>query len=121
MWIFAMTKFELWPFYLLFWILPTGMTAAIFRMRMIAEHYGVPNDKEITGTRTITSNTLERMFICPLNVNYHLEHHMFPSVPFFNLPKLRESLLKEEEFSRKAHITKSYLGGAGSVVRELTT
>jgi fatty acid desaturase len=23
-----------------------------------------------------------------LNMNYHLEHHMFPSVPYRNLPKL---------------------------------
>ena len=24
----------------------------------------------------------------PHNINYHLEHHLFPGVPFYNLPKL---------------------------------
>ena len=26
------------------------------------------------------------------NMQYHIEHHMFPAVPFFNLPKLREAI-----------------------------
>ena len=25
-------------------------------------------------------------------MNYHVEHHMFPAVPFYNLPKLRAAL-----------------------------
>jgi fatty acid desaturase len=24
------------------------------------------------------------------NMNYHLEHHMFPMVPYYNLPKLHQ-------------------------------
>ncbi|MCY4130160.1 MAG: fatty acid desaturase [Gammaproteobacteria bacterium] len=26
------------------------------------------------------------------NMQYHLEHHMYPAVPFFNLPKLRRAI-----------------------------
>jgi fatty acid desaturase len=26
------------------------------------------------------------------NMQYHLEHHMFPAVPFYNLPRLREAI-----------------------------
>jgi fatty acid desaturase len=26
------------------------------------------------------------------NMQYHIEHHMFPSVPFYNLPKLRKAI-----------------------------
>ena len=29
------------------------------------------------------------------NMQYHAEHHMFPSVPFFNLPKLRKAIEHE--------------------------
>jgi fatty acid desaturase len=25
-------------------------------------------------------------------MNYHVEHHMFPAVPFYNLPKLRAAI-----------------------------
>jgi fatty acid desaturase len=26
------------------------------------------------------------------NMQYHVEHHMFPAVPFYNLPRLREAI-----------------------------
>jgi fatty acid desaturase len=26
------------------------------------------------------------------NMQYHVEHHMFPAVPFYNLPRLRKAL-----------------------------
>ncbi|MAE67051.1 MAG: hypothetical protein CMJ18_22550 [Phycisphaeraceae bacterium] len=29
------------------------------------------------------------------NMQYHVEHHMFPSVPFFNLPRLRKVIERE--------------------------
>ncbi len=29
---------------------------------------------------------------CYWNMQYHIEHHMFPAVPFYNLPKLREAI-----------------------------
>ncbi len=29
------------------------------------------------------------------NMQYHVEHHMFPSVPFYNLPRLRAALLHD--------------------------
>jgi fatty acid desaturase len=27
-----------------------------------------------------------------MNMNYHIEHHMFPTVPYFALPKLHEAI-----------------------------
>jgi fatty acid desaturase len=32
------------------------------------------------------------------NINYHLEHHLFPAVPWYNLPKLHRLL--EPEYRR---------------------
>jgi fatty acid desaturase len=29
------------------------------------------------------------------NMQYHVEHHMFPAVPFFNLPKLRQAIVHD--------------------------
>ncbi len=36
--------------------------------------------------RTVYMNPLNRFLY--LNMNYHVEHHMFPLVPYYNLPKL---------------------------------
>lgn len=45
------------------------------------------------NTRTVMMNPISRFIY--LNMNYHLEHHMFTMVPYYNLPKLRE-LIKHD-------------------------
>lgn len=39
------------------------------------------------NTRTVMMNPISRFIY--LNMNYHVEHHMFTMVPYYNLPKLR--------------------------------
>ncbi len=43
--------------------------------------------------RTVYMNPINRFFYW--NMNYHLEHHMFPLVPYHNLPRLHE-LVKDD-------------------------
>ena len=50
------------------------------------------------------------MEIASKNVWYHLDHHLYPSVPFYNLPLLHAKLKELTGFQERAHITKSYLG-----------
>ena len=45
------------------------------------------------NTRTVLMNPVSRFIY--LNMNYHLEHHMFTMVPYYNLPKLHE-LIKHD-------------------------
>ncbi len=40
------------------------------------------------NTRTVYMNPLCRFLY--VNMNYHIEHHMFPMVPFHALPRLHE-------------------------------
>jgi fatty acid desaturase len=40
--------------------------------------------------RTYTCSWLPAF--CYWNMQYHIEHHMFPAVPFYNLPKLRAAI-----------------------------
>lgn len=39
------------------------------------------------NTRTVLMNPISRFIY--LNMNYHLEHHLFTMVPYYNLPKLQ--------------------------------
>ena len=45
------------------------------------------------NTRTVLMNPISRFIY--LNMNYHLEHHMFTMVPYYNLPKLH-NLIKND-------------------------
>ena len=49
-----------------------------------------PRDRALHGTRSLPSNRLVSFFFC--NQNYHLEHHLFPKVPWHNLPRLHHLL-----------------------------
>ena len=45
------------------------------------------------NTRTVLMNPVSRFIY--LNMNYHVEHHMFTMVPYYNLPKLH-ALIKHD-------------------------
>jgi fatty acid desaturase len=60
----------------------------------------------LTQTRTVTSNRVLSFF--NLNLNYHIEHHLFPSMPWYNLPKLH-ALLQDEYREAGSSIYRSYL------------
>jgi fatty acid desaturase len=36
---------------------------------------------------TFLSNPVERVFLAPLNMNYHAAHHLWPSIPYYNLAR----------------------------------
>jgi fatty acid desaturase len=94
----------------LYWVIPLfTWLVMIMRVRSIAEHSAIENgDALYSQTRTTRAAWLERIFLAPKNVNYHLEHHFFPSVPFYRLPKLHALLLTKPGFSEGAHQTHSY-------------
>ena len=56
------------------------------------QHVGLsPNAADFRlNTRTYTAGWLPAFFYW--NMQYHLEHHMFPAVPFYNLPRLRAAI-----------------------------
>ncbi len=46
----------------------------------------------LRNTRTTHANFLERLFIAPYYVNYHLEHHLLFYIPCYNLPRVHDIL-----------------------------
>ena len=79
------------------------------RIRSIAEHamIGDPGD-QLRNTRTTLASWWERFLLAPNRVNYHLEHHLFMTVPHYNLPRLH-ALLKERRVLDTACIEHGYL------------
>jgi fatty acid desaturase len=94
----------------LYWIIPFFTSLVlIMRIRSIAEHFAIEAGPGTYGqTRTTYAGLLASFFLAPKNVNYHIEHHFFPSVPFYRLPELHSVLMSNPEFAGAAHITSSY-------------
>ena len=115
----ALTLFGAWSGFLLYWIVPycTGHIAVEYA-RLICEHSAVESDEEEYAiTRTTIPTFLERLFVLPRNVGYHLEHHWYPSVPWYRLPELHEALMQREGFERNAVVSRSVLASLGECVR----
>jgi len=98
----------------LYWIVPMfTWLVLIMRIRSIAEHHAIEIDEPQTAyprTRTTQPALLERIFVAPKNVNYHIEHHFFPSVPFYRLPELHAILMSKPGYREGAHVTRTYWG-----------
>jgi fatty acid desaturase len=95
---------------LLYWLVPyLTWLMVILRIRSIAEHFAIRGRSGIYGQiRSTHAGLLARIFVAPKNVNYHIEHHLFPSVPFFRLPRLHRLLCSKPEFRESAHLTSGY-------------
>ena len=91
-----------WWAYPLLWLLPlVTWMMVITRIRNIAEHAVVPDsDDPLRNTRTTRAGFLERAFIAPYYVNYHLEHHLLFYVPCYNLPRVHEILSRSPHAAR---------------------
>jgi fatty acid desaturase len=82
--------------YLVLWILPlVTVVQAILRLRAIAEH-GATTDfsSPLTAARTNLASPLVEWLIFPHSVNYHIEHHLYASVPHYNLPELHREMVR---------------------------
>jgi fatty acid desaturase len=80
--------------YLVLWVLPlVTVVQAILRLRAIAEH-GATTDfsSPLTAARTNLGPAWLRWLVFPHNVNYHVEHHLYASVPQYNLPRLHAEM-----------------------------
>ena len=78
----------------LYWLVPyCTVTQVFFRIRGAIEHGNVPDpENAYQQTRTYFMPAVLRFFFAPKQVHYHLEHHLYPSVPFYNLPRLHAVL-----------------------------
>jgi fatty acid desaturase len=77
---------------LMFVGLPTFYGPILLLLLGLTQHLGLDEDvlDHRLNTRTIYINPFFRFLYW--NMNYHIEHHMFPMVPYHALPRLHEEL-----------------------------
>jgi len=76
----------------MFLVLPRFYGGCFSQAFNLTQHAGLNEDvhDHRLNTRTVYMNPVFSFLYA--NMNYHIEHHMYPMVPFYNLPKLHEMI-----------------------------
>jgi fatty acid desaturase len=72
------------------WLVPGILVGYISAVRALAQHALTDPEDPLLASRSVRSNRIVSFLL--LNENYHLEHHLFPEVPSYNLPRLHDLL-----------------------------
>jgi fatty acid desaturase len=100
---------------LTYWLLPAVLAEPLLRAILFVEHTGCSQDDDgLTNTRTTLASWPVRFLMW--NMPFHAEHHLYPSIPFFCLPKAHRLLR-----AKFAHIAPGYPQANAEVVRGLST
>jgi len=72
--------------------MPSMYGAWVHVMTGLTQHAGLPEDvlDHRLNSRTVYMNPVLRFIYW--NMNYHIEHHMFPMVPYHRLPELHDEM-----------------------------
>lgn len=103
-----------WWGYPVLWLLPVYLFTYLGDLaRSFLEHAHPEADSKADTHRLITfrSNPVERIFLAPCNMNYHAAHHLWTSIPYYNLPAA-DRILKADPRSTGLEWRGSYLAYA---------
>ncbi len=92
------------------WILPVLLGQPFLRLYLLAEHGDCPFVANMfENTRTTFTNRVVRFLAW--NMPYHVEHHVYPAVPFHRLPNLHGLMRDELKVTAEgyAKFTRDYL------------
>jgi fatty acid desaturase len=86
--------FGFWRWYLLLWFLPlVTVLQAILRFRAILEHGAVDDTSTpLKAARTNFVPAYLYWILFPHDVHYHIEHHLYPSIPHYRLAECHRRL-----------------------------
>jgi fatty acid desaturase len=88
------------------WLAPMLFINTMVNIRGMSQHTLLErSDDEILGTRSILTGPVVRFFMC--NENYHLEHHLYPGIPWYRLASAHR-LMESELRQRGAPFIRSY-------------
>lgn len=113
--------FGWWGYFVMWWIPVYAFTFCMDLLRVFCEHS--------TSIDTVSAGLAERLvsfsasrfeltIFAPMNMNNHIAHHLWPSIPYYNLPRASETL---EVRMRTLDSSIPRLVIRGSYIRHLVT
>ncbi len=97
----------------------TAATFGLFfsRVRAFCEHVHIHRHDGECSVRSHLPNPVDRLFFYTLNMNLHVEHHLFPQVPACHLPRVREAL-EASGYLQPAMTSRSIAGTIAGVLAD---
>jgi fatty acid desaturase len=98
------------PVLLWVWVVPVLLGQPFLRLYLLAEHGDCP-EVENMFQNTRTTFTSRAMRWLAWNMPYHVEHHVWPTVPFHRLPDLHRLMRNELQVTADGYaaFTRAYL------------
>ena len=99
-----------WWAYPVLWLFPVFVFTYLGdNLRSFVEHSHPESDAKADEHRLVThtSNRLERLFVAPMNMNFHAAHHLWVGIPYYNLPHA-DRLMREHPGSSALEWRRSY-------------
>jgi fatty acid desaturase len=91
------------------WLVPGIVVGYVSAVRALAQHALTDAHDPLLASRSVRSNAIVSFLL--LNENYHLEHHLFPEVPSYHLPRLRALIHSRLPHTVEAPSYTRFLGG----------
>lgn len=103
--------------YLGLWLVPSiTLLPLAGQIRAIFEHAGLPACADQSrNARTITHRSWQTFLFGPHAIHYHIEHHLFPRMPFHSLGAVHKQLTTQQLLPKTNLYT-----GYGAVLRDVT-
>jgi len=95
------------------WLIPILPAGIMFNIRSLAAHGLTDTSDPLLASRSIDAHPVVAFFF--RNENFHLEHHLFPEVPSYNLGRLHDLVFPRMP---RATTAPSYLGFLAQFVRQ---
>ncbi len=107
-WLTVWTREWVVGYFLLLWIVPIFTSFSLFMiLRQVVQH-GNGGRGFLNNTRTFLVHPLISFSVFPLGQDYHLPHHMYSTVPHYNLKKLHALLLEYPEYQHQGTVVEGY-------------
>lgn len=94
---------------LIYWFVPFIFTLSLIRfIAEVTEHASLGCKNEFFSSRN-NIGWFNEHFIHPCGDGYHIIHHLFPKIPFFNVKRAHEILMEDPIYSKEAAHSYSFI------------
>jgi radical SAM superfamily enzyme YgiQ (UPF0313 family)/fatty acid desaturase len=113
-----------WWLYFALWIFPIMTLGTLLGyMRGFIDHARLADDDEQRSEGRLISvpnpSLFDKLFLTGMDFEFHAEHHLFPAVPHYYLPRLHKLMQADEQYRQRYLLRESYTSFLGKYWKQI--